>query len=95
MDADHLDIYGTKENMDNAFVEFSKRVKPGGLLLINYELPFDKFSSDNLVRYSIKKDADAYADNIILNNGGYLFDVITKSWALKKLQLNMGGAAQY
>ena len=27
MDADHLDIYGTKENMEQSFVEFSERLK--------------------------------------------------------------------
>src|SRR5574337_681687 len=32
MDADHLDIYGTAEAMENAFVEFSQKIKPGGLL---------------------------------------------------------------
>jgi UDP-N-acetylmuramate--alanine ligase len=92
MDADHLDIYGTKENMDNAFVEFSERLKPGGLLLISYDLPCKQLFSGNLMRYSLKKDADVYADNIILNDGGYTFDVIAKSWTLKNVQLNMGGA---
>ena len=33
MDADHLDIYGTVEAMQDAFVQFAARVKPGGLLL--------------------------------------------------------------
>jgi UDP-N-acetylmuramate--alanine ligase len=91
MDADHLDIYGTKENMNKAFVEFSEKLKPGGLLLINYDLPCKQFFSGNLVRYSLKKDADVYADNIILNDGGYTFDVIAKNWTLKNVQLNMGG----
>ena len=27
MDADHLDIYGTKENMEHSFVEFSEKLK--------------------------------------------------------------------
>ena len=33
MDPDHLDIYGTAENMEQAFIDFSARIKPGGLLL--------------------------------------------------------------
>ncbi len=33
MDADHLDIYGTADAVQQAFIEFSGRVKPGGLLL--------------------------------------------------------------
>ena len=33
MDADHLDIYGTVEAVEQAFVDFSGCLKPGGLLL--------------------------------------------------------------
>ena len=92
MDADHLDIYGTKENMENSFVEFSARLKPDGLLLTNYSLPGKKFSAANHIRYSLQNNkADAFAVNISLNNGGYEFDVKTKSWMLDNVQLNMGG----
>ena len=33
MDADHLDIYGTAEAVEQGFIDFSKKVKPGGLLI--------------------------------------------------------------
>jgi len=33
MDADHLDIYGTAAEVQQAFIEFSGKLKPGGLLL--------------------------------------------------------------
>ena len=36
MDPDHLDIYGTVENMEDAFVEFANRLKPEGFLLTKY-----------------------------------------------------------
>ena len=62
MDADHLDIYGTKENMEHSFVGFSQKLRPGGLLLINYKLPVEKFSAANLIRYSEQnRMADAFA----------------------------------
>ncbi|MDQ6902173.1 MAG: Mur ligase domain-containing protein, partial [Bacteroidota bacterium] len=38
MDADHLDIYGTKEKMEDSFIEFSKKLRPNGLLLTNYNI---------------------------------------------------------
>ena len=36
MDADHLDIYGTAEAMDQAFIDFSAKIKQNGLLLSKY-----------------------------------------------------------
>jgi UDP-N-acetylmuramate--alanine ligase len=92
MDADHLDIYGTKENMQQAFVQFSEKLKPGGLLLTSYELADKAFSSDNHIRYSLENNrADAFAANINVMGGGYEFDVIAKNWVLNEVQLNMGG----
>ena len=38
MDADHLDIYGTAEAMEQAFIDFSKKIKPGGLLISKFGL---------------------------------------------------------
>lgn len=92
MDADHLDIYGTKENMEHSFVEFSERLRPGGLLLTNYNLPVKEFSAANHLRYSLRNhQADVFANNIKLLSGAYQFDVVTKSWQLNNIQLNMGG----
>src|SRR5665647_2456777 len=90
MAADHLDIYGTKENMVNSFVEFSERLKPNGLLLTNYSLPDKKFTAANHIRYSLQNNiADAFAANITLHNGGYEFDVMTVSYMLGNVKLNM------
>ena len=92
MDADHLDIYGTKENMEHSFIEFSERLRPGGLLLTNYNLPVKEFSAANHLRYSLANHrADVFDNNIKLLSGAYQFDVITKSWQLNNIQLNMGG----
>ena len=92
MDADHLDIYGTKENMEHSFVEFSHRLRTGGLLLTNYNLSVKEFSAANRIRYSLQnRMADAFADNIQLTNGGYRFNIVTKNGSLNNVQLNMGG----
>jgi UDP-N-acetylmuramate--alanine ligase len=92
MDADHLDIYGTKENMEDAFVQFANQLKPDGLLLTKFGLPEKEFSSSMHLRYSLQNDAaDIYASNIRMRDGGYEFDVIAKDWELEKVKLNMGG----
>nr|GFD58816.1 UDP-N-acetylmuramate--L-alanine ligase-like [Tanacetum cinerariifolium] len=35
-DADHLDIYGTKEALVESFCQFVAQLKPGGTLLLNH-----------------------------------------------------------
>ena len=92
MDADHLDIYGTKENMDQSFIEFSKKLRPDGFLLINYNLSSKDFVASNPLRYSFQNHkSDVFADNVQLQNGGYQFNVIAQTWQLDKVQLHMGG----
>ena len=100
MDADHLDIYGTEDAMQNAFVEFAAKVKPAGLLLSKYGLKKDKELSEEFLlkttkvhlRYSLQNDAaDVYAANIKMKHGTYQFDVRSQDWTLGNVVLNMGG----
>ncbi|HVZ96047.1 MAG TPA: UDP-N-acetylmuramate--L-alanine ligase [Chitinophagaceae bacterium] len=92
MDADHLDIYGTKENMEDAFVQFAERLRAKGTIFINYNLPDNKFSSVHHKRYSRSNDkADVFAENIQLSGGGYTFDIMSNDWSIENVQLNMGG----
>jgi UDP-N-acetylmuramate--alanine ligase len=93
MDADHLDIYGTAENVEQAFIDFSARVKEGGMLLSKFGLKrTDELNTGNHLTYHLENGkADTYAANIIMNNGSYQFDLITKDWKLDEVILNMGG----
>jgi UDP-N-acetylmuramate--alanine ligase len=93
MDADHLDIYGTAESVEQAFIDFSKKVKPGGLLIRQFGLKRGKeLSADRQLSYSLQNDAaDVYAANIRMNNGSYEFDVLMKDTRLENVVLNMGG----
>ena len=93
MDADHLDIYGTEEIMQNAFVDFSDKIKNGGLLISKYGLKKDKeFKTQNHLRYSLQNNAaDICASNITMSHGSYRFDVMTPAWMLDNVVLNMGG----
>ena len=93
MDPDHLDIYGTAENVEQAFIDFSARVKKGGLLLSKFGLKRGgELKAANHVSYHLNNEkADVYAANITMNNGSYQFDVITKNWKINDVILNMGG----
>jgi UDP-N-acetylmuramate--alanine ligase len=93
MDADHLDIYGTEEAMQDAFVEFSSRIKDGGTLITKYGLPRSaQLKAFRHISYSLQNDmANAYATNIKMTHGTYEFDVMTKDWMIDNVILNMGG----
>ncbi len=93
MDADHLDIYGTETAMEDAFIAFSEKIKNQGMLISKFGLKRSKeFKTDRHVEYSLQNDsADVYAANITIKNGGYEFDVLTKSWMVDNVVLKMGG----
>jgi len=93
MDADHLDIYGTEKAVQEAFMDFSGKLKKNGLLISKLGLQKDKeLKGDRHLRYSLQNDnADVYAKNIKMNHGSYKYDVIEKAWQLEDVVLNMGG----
>ena len=93
MDPDHLDIYGTAENLEQAFIDFSARIKPGGLLLSKYGLKRteDLKAHEHLTFHLQNENASVYAANIKMVRGSYQFDVLMQYWELKDVVLNMGG----
>jgi UDP-N-acetylmuramate--alanine ligase len=93
MDPDHLDIYGTAENMEQAFIDFSARIKPGGLLLSKYGLKRtdDLIATEHLTFHLHNENANVYAANIKMVRGSYQFDVLMQYWELKDVVMNMGG----
>jgi len=93
MDADHLDIYGTATAMEQAFIDFSKGIKKGGLLIRQFGLRRGKeLEAGQHFTYSLQNEsADIYAANIRMMNGSYEFDVIIKESVLENVKLNMGG----
>lgn len=93
MDADHLDIYGTAGAVEQAFIDFSKRIKPGGMLISAHGLKRSKeLSADSHLTYSLQNDqASVYGSNIRMDDGGYVFDVVMPGNKLENVRLNMGG----
>ena len=93
MDADHLDIYKTAKAFEDAFISFSEKVKPGGLLLAKKGLAREaSFDDTKLVTYSLHGNgASIYAKDIKVVDGAYHFKVVGPNWQLEEMVLNMGG----
>ncbi len=93
IDPDHLDIYGTAAEMEEAFIQYTKNIKPGGTLLVKHGLHRQNDLKGPITRtYSLQNDvADVYAENIRQKDGGYYFDVKSEKRTLENLHLQVGG----
>jgi UDP-N-acetylmuramate--alanine ligase len=93
MDPDHLDIYGTAEEMEDAFIGFTRKIRKGGLLLTRKGLKREgELVADDHRTYSgTDVSADIYAENLRVQDGAYVFDLRNNGGEMNDLVLNMGG----
>ena len=85
MDADHLDIYGNSEELQKSFIEFTNRVAPDGALFVRKGLPLEG------ITYGIDDDADYCITNLKIENGSYIFDLVTPEVTLVNVKFNKPG----
>jgi UDP-N-acetylmuramate--alanine ligase len=93
MDADHLDIYGTAQAMEEAFIQFSKQIVPNGFLIAKYGLQrFNELAAATKYSYHLSDNrATVYAQDIKVENGGYRFDMVINGTVIDNILLNVGG----
>jgi UDP-N-acetylmuramate--alanine ligase len=93
MDADHLDIYGDERSMEDAFISFGDKVKEGGLLLSKFGLKrIKEVRTARKKNYSLQNEAaNAFASNIKIQEGGYVFDAHLEDNIIPAIQMNIGG----
>ena len=85
MDADHLDIYGTSEEIEASFVEFANKVEDKSQLFITNELPIEG------VTCAVNEEAVYKAFNIRVGNGSYVFDVQTPTETIRDIAFGLPG----
>ncbi len=93
MDPDHLDIYGTGEAVEEAFVSFSRRLKTGGLLICREGLARDRdLQAPRRLTYRLAGETAAvHARNLTVRDGRYCFDVVLPDRTIEQVELHMGG----
>ena len=87
MDADHLDIYGTKERMVEAFEEFARLTR--GRLFLKKGLTIHTRNVDGY--YAVEVPADYYAANLRIEDGAFHFDYVGKGGEIRDLCLRFPG----
>jgi UDP-N-acetylmuramate--alanine ligase len=85
MDADHLDIYGTSDAIEESFVEFANKIKDKSKLFITNDLPLEG------VTVSINDDAVYKAFNVRISDGSYLFDIDTPQGIVTNFRFALPG----
>lgn len=85
MDADHLDIYGTGDDLKDAFVAYVNRLEPGGKLFVRNGLPLEG------ITYGIEDDSDFCITDVKIKNGSYIFNIKTPDSVINGVKFNKPG----
>ncbi len=85
MDADHLDIYSSEEDLVETFRAFTKKIKPSGKLFVRNGLPLEG------ITYGVNENADYAALHIQVENGAYRFDLQTPTGRIENLLFHLPG----
>lgn len=93
VDTDHLDVYGSKEKIDEAFIEFANKIAEEGFLVIKSGQSIEeKLPVLDKAFYSLTDTgADVYCNKYWVTDGGYLFNLNYFGTEIKSIRLNIGG----
>jgi len=86
MDADHLDIYGDKSQLEESFQLFAGQLKAGGYLYAHEGLPIADSMS-----YAASAAADAKAKNLRVEGSKFVFDYADKDNIIRDIELTLPG----
>lgn len=93
IDADHLDIYSSREEIKNGFESFVAQVKSGGTVVLKQGIEMN-IDESNILRYSYSlndQSADFFASDICLKDNKYNFTIQTPGEKIKNITLYYPG----
>ena len=89
-DADHLDIYGTKEAYLESFNHYTSLIRQGGALIARKGIELEPRLQEGVTLYTYsREDGDFHAENIRIGNGEIIFDYISPFGNIKNIQLGV------
>lgn len=86
MDADHLDIYGDKSQLEDSFRLYAAQLKNNGTLYAHEGLPLE-----NSISYAASETATARAHHIRVEGAKFVFDYQDESAEIKDISLMLPG----
>ena len=89
-DADHLDIYGTKEAYLESFNHYTSLIRQGGALIVRKGIELGPRLQEGVTLYTYsKEEGDFHAENIRIGNGDIIFDYVSPFGNIKDIQLGV------
>ena len=89
-DADHLDIYGTKEAYLESFNHYTSLIRPGGALIVRKGIELEPRLQEGVSLYTYsREEGDFHAENIRIGNGEIIFDYVSPFGNIKDIQLGV------
>jgi UDP-N-acetylmuramate--alanine ligase len=85
MDADHLDIYGDKNAIEESFREFADKVSDKTKMFVPKGLDLEGLT------VAVNEEATFNAFNVRIENSSYIFDVQTPSEIIKNIAFGLPG----
>jgi len=90
-DADHLDIYGDHNAMQESFLAYANRLVEGGTLFVKYGLDIIDQLTVNYKTYGLDTAAQIHAFNTRINEAEHIFDLNLEGRIIKDLDLGIPG----
>lgn len=88
-DADHLDIYKDKSDLENAFQDFVSLIDTNGFVVKHVEAHVDP--NVEVLSYGLNAKADYSATNLRAENGWFIMDVVTPNEKWNNIELGLPG----
>lgn len=92
VDTDHLDVYGTREQVEAAFKQFLDNLKADGIAIVQASTKLADKRQANYYSYATDgHHFDYNIANLDIHEGEYVFDVKTPGGLIEKATLRIGG----
>ena len=93
IDADHLDIYGEREQMVQSFNQFVNQIKPNGKLLIKSNIADEINVRADVLKYtySYQSKSDFYVRDYKIENGKYIINLASPFGIIDHIEIGIPG----
>jgi len=91
VDADHLDIYGTAEDVKESYFLFTKQLKTDGILIVKKNVDNELSLSHKRLIYSLNLDTEYCAQSIDVENSQFIYDIKSPVECINRVSLGLPG----